>query len=155
MDCKHVGKLSLFPVANQSIVNPREWSCSSLECGTTESVWACLSCNSVACGRYIAEHALKHFTKHPTHPLAIEVNLPTYSITILLASTTSKMLLYIITSTLHKIRKKPNGKTTKKKPKTKAKLVLLFSQANNCFSISPFCSREFPRGDGLLQFLEG
>jgi len=34
---------------------------------------ACLSCGNVACGRYIAEHALQHY--HETmHPLSMEVN---------------------------------------------------------------------------------
>ena len=34
---------------------------------------ACLSCSNVACGRYIEEHAVKHY-KETKHPLALEVN---------------------------------------------------------------------------------
>lgn len=55
--CKHVGRLRLAP--DHSILNPQKWHC--VDCNTTESVWACLGCSHVACGRYIEEHALQHF----------------------------------------------------------------------------------------------
>ncbi|XP_071482740.1 ubiquitin carboxyl-terminal hydrolase 44-like [Diadema antillarum] len=67
--CRHLSKLCLGQ--KHSILDPSEWHC--VVCGTTESVWACLSCTNVACGRYNEEHALKHF-KETGHPLAIEVN---------------------------------------------------------------------------------
>ncbi|XP_053572857.1 ubiquitin carboxyl-terminal hydrolase 44 isoform X1 [Bombina bombina] len=67
--CKHVGRLRL--AQDHSILNPQKWHC--LDCNTTESVWACLSCAHVACGRYIEEHALQHF-QESTHPVALEVN---------------------------------------------------------------------------------
>ncbi|XP_072309801.1 ubiquitin carboxyl-terminal hydrolase 44 [Eucyclogobius newberryi] len=67
--CKHVGRLRLAP--DHSILNPQKWHC--VDCNTTESVWACLGCAHVACGRYIEEHALQHFQLH-RHPLAMEVN---------------------------------------------------------------------------------
>lgn len=67
--CKHVGRLRLAP--DHSILNPQKWHC--VDCNTTESVWACLGCAHVACGRYIEEHALQHFQQH-RHPLAMEVN---------------------------------------------------------------------------------
>lgn len=67
--CKHVGRLRLAP--DHSILNPQKWHC--VDCNTTESVWACLGCAHVACGRYIEEHALQHFKQH-RHPLAMEVN---------------------------------------------------------------------------------
>ncbi|XP_017267077.1 ubiquitin carboxyl-terminal hydrolase 44 [Kryptolebias marmoratus] len=67
--CKHVGRLRLAP--DHSILNPQKWHC--VDCNTTESVWACLSCAHVACGRYIEEHALQHFQLQ-RHPLAMEVN---------------------------------------------------------------------------------
>ncbi|KAB0391993.1 hypothetical protein E2I00_002068, partial [Balaenoptera physalus] len=66
--CKHVGRLRL--AQDHSILNPQKWCCR--ECATTESVWACLKCSHVACGRYIEDHALKHFEK-TGHPLAMEV----------------------------------------------------------------------------------
>ncbi|ELW66051.1 Ubiquitin carboxyl-terminal hydrolase 49 [Tupaia chinensis] len=66
--CKHVGRLRL--AQDHSILNPQKWCC--LECATTESVWACLKCSHVACGRYIEDHALKHF-EDTGHPLAMEV----------------------------------------------------------------------------------
>lgn len=67
--CKHVGRLRLAP--DHSIVNPQKWHC--VDCNTTESIWACLGCAHVACGRYIEEHALQHFQQQ-RHPLAMEVN---------------------------------------------------------------------------------
>ncbi|XP_038009126.1 ubiquitin carboxyl-terminal hydrolase 44 isoform X3 [Motacilla alba alba] len=67
--CKHVGRLRL--AQDHSILNPQKWHC--MDCNTTESVWACLSCSHVACGRYIEEHALKHF-QESGHPVALEVN---------------------------------------------------------------------------------
>ncbi|XP_005991744.1 ubiquitin carboxyl-terminal hydrolase 49 [Latimeria chalumnae] len=67
--CKHVGRLRL--AQNHSILNPQKWHC--MDCATTESVWACLKCSHVACGRYMEEHALKHF-QETRHPLAMEVN---------------------------------------------------------------------------------
>ncbi|XP_074554825.1 ubiquitin carboxyl-terminal hydrolase 44 [Halichoeres trimaculatus] len=67
--CKHVGRLRLAP--DHSILNPQKWHC--VDCNTSESIWACLGCSHVACGRYIEEHALQHFQQQ-RHPLAIEVN---------------------------------------------------------------------------------
>ncbi|XP_019753105.1 ubiquitin carboxyl-terminal hydrolase 44 isoform X2 [Hippocampus comes] len=67
--CKHVGRLRLAP--DHSILNPQKWHC--MDCNTSESIWACLGCAHVACGRYIEEHALQHF-KQQRHPLAMEVN---------------------------------------------------------------------------------
>lgn len=67
--CKHVGRLRLAP--DHSILNPQKWHC--VDCNTTESMWACLGCAHVACGRYIEEHALQHFQQQ-RHPLAMEVN---------------------------------------------------------------------------------
>ncbi|XP_013889868.1 ubiquitin carboxyl-terminal hydrolase 49 [Austrofundulus limnaeus] len=66
--CKHVGRLRLGQ--DHSILNPQKWHC--VECSTTDSVWACLKCSHVACGRFIEEHSLKHF-QESQHPLAMEV----------------------------------------------------------------------------------
>ncbi|XP_049638764.1 ubiquitin carboxyl-terminal hydrolase 44 [Suncus etruscus] len=68
-NCKHIGQLQL--AQDHSILNPQKWHC--VDCNTTESTWACLSCSHVACGRYIEEHALKHF-QESSHPIAFEVN---------------------------------------------------------------------------------
>ncbi|NXR17064.1 UBP49 hydrolase, partial [Cinclus mexicanus] len=67
--CKHVGRLRL--AQDHSILNPQKWQC--VDCHTTESLWACLKCSHVACGRYIEEHALRHF-QESRHPLAMEVH---------------------------------------------------------------------------------
>ncbi|XP_045868379.1 ubiquitin carboxyl-terminal hydrolase 44 isoform X2 [Meles meles] len=67
--CKHIGQLRL--AQDHSILNPQKWHC--VDCNTTESIWACLSCSHVACGRYIEEHALKHF-QESSHPVTLEVN---------------------------------------------------------------------------------
>ncbi|XP_062504362.1 ubiquitin carboxyl-terminal hydrolase 44-like isoform X2 [Corticium candelabrum] len=67
--CPHVGNLRLD--GNKTLLSPAHWSCS--QCGTTESVWGCLLCSNVACGRDAGKHALDHF-KQSNHPLAIEIN---------------------------------------------------------------------------------
>ncbi|XP_051664910.1 ubiquitin carboxyl-terminal hydrolase 49 [Manacus candei] len=67
--CKHVGRLRL--AQDHSILNPQKWQC--VDCQTTESLWACLKCSHVACGRYLEEHALRHF-QETRHPLAMEVH---------------------------------------------------------------------------------
>lgn len=66
--CKHVGRLRLGH--DHSILNPQKWQC--VDCSTTDSVWACLKCSHVACGRFMEEHSLKHF-QESRHPLAMEV----------------------------------------------------------------------------------
>ncbi|XP_056130741.1 ubiquitin carboxyl-terminal hydrolase 49 [Lampris incognitus] len=66
--CKHVGRLRLGQ--DHSILNPQKWQC--MDCSTTDSVWACLKCSHVACGRFMEEHSLKHF-QESRHPLAMEV----------------------------------------------------------------------------------
>ncbi|KAG9260730.1 ubiquitin carboxyl-terminal hydrolase 49 [Astyanax mexicanus] len=66
--CKHVVRLRLGH--DHSILNPQKWHC--VDCNTTESVWACLKCSHVACGRYIEEHSLRHY-QETQHPLAMEV----------------------------------------------------------------------------------
>ncbi|XP_075469784.1 ubiquitin carboxyl-terminal hydrolase 49 [Ascaphus truei] len=67
--CKHVGRLRL--AQDHSILNPQKWRCA--DCDTRESVWACLKCSHVACGRYMEEHALRHF-QESHHPLVMEVH---------------------------------------------------------------------------------
>ncbi|XP_026881230.1 ubiquitin carboxyl-terminal hydrolase 49 [Electrophorus electricus] len=66
--CKHVVRLRVGH--DHSILNPLKWRC--VDCHTTESVWACLKCSHVACGRYIEEHSLRHY-QETQHPLAMEV----------------------------------------------------------------------------------
>nr|XP_057910178.1 ubiquitin carboxyl-terminal hydrolase 49 [Doryrhamphus excisus]XP_057910180.1 ubiquitin carboxyl-terminal hydrolase 49 [Doryrhamphus excisus] len=66
--CKHVVRLRLGH--DHSILNPQKWHC--VDCSTTDSVWACLKCSHVACGRFMEEHSLKHFHESH-HPLAMEV----------------------------------------------------------------------------------
>ncbi|ESO87012.1 hypothetical protein LOTGIDRAFT_166748 [Lottia gigantea] len=68
--CKHLKVLQIAE-NKHNILNPEKWMC--FTCGTTASVWACLSCRNVACGRFNNGHALRHF-QDKKHPLAIEVN---------------------------------------------------------------------------------
>ncbi|CAK8689339.1 ubiquitin carboxyl-terminal hydrolase 44-like [Clavelina lepadiformis] len=68
-NCKHIMRMTIGE--RHSVVNPQRWLCNI--CFTTESVWACLSCPNVACGRYIHEHALDHY-EDSHHPLVIDVN---------------------------------------------------------------------------------
>eukprot|EP00871_Galdieria_phlegrea_P004509 jgi/Galph1/5059/GphlegSOOS_G3776.1 len=43
-----------------------------LRCGTTQSLWMCLICGHVGCGRYVEFHALVHF-KESNHTFAMEL----------------------------------------------------------------------------------
>eukprot|EP00118_Oscarella_pearsei_P016360 m.155269 g.155269 ORF g.155269 m.155269 type:complete len:631 (+) comp38662_c0_seq1:10-1902(+) len=70
-NCQHVSLSNLRLVPNNGLFHPSNWSCSV--CGTTESVWACLLCLHIGCGRDAEEHALDHF-KATSHPLTVEVN---------------------------------------------------------------------------------
>lgn len=66
--CKHVVRFRLGH--EHSILNPQMWRC--VDCSTTESVWACLKCTHVACGRYMEEHSRSHY-QQTQHPLAMDV----------------------------------------------------------------------------------
>ncbi|PAA83618.1 hypothetical protein BOX15_Mlig008068g1, partial [Macrostomum lignano] len=68
-NCKHVSRIK--GCVDLGLLQPERWNCAV--CSTTESVWACLHCPNIACGRYNEEHALKHH-RDTKHPLSIEVN---------------------------------------------------------------------------------
>eukprot|EP01134_Creolimax_fragrantissima_P006769 CFRG6769T1 len=55
----------------QQLLDPYSWTCE--DCGTTDSVWSCLSCPSMRCGWNNQQHAHEHYLES-RHPLAIEVN---------------------------------------------------------------------------------
>ncbi|KAG9290864.1 hypothetical protein G9A89_011014 [Geosiphon pyriformis] len=42
-------------------------------CGATESLWMCILCGNVGCGRYQGAHAYYHYKETPTHLYAIEL----------------------------------------------------------------------------------
>eukprot|EP00043_Microstomoeca_roanoka_P015355 m.153725 g.153725 ORF g.153725 m.153725 type:complete len:1082 (+) comp16241_c0_seq1:119-3364(+) len=71
--CPHIKSTKhpiLRPQTKDAILNPRNWMCSV--CGTTDGVWACLHCQSFACGRQQSKHALDHHN-HTQHALVIEI----------------------------------------------------------------------------------
>ena len=45
----------------------------AVECTSTESVWACLTCGHMGCGRYVEQHAQHHATSKQ-HPLVFDIN---------------------------------------------------------------------------------
>lgn len=47
-----------------------EFKCS--ECDSTESVWLCITCGLLSCGRYVKAHGLKHKEYSKTHSVCIE-----------------------------------------------------------------------------------
>eukprot|EP00731_Ephydatia_muelleri_P030285 Em0021g808a len=67
--CAHVKQVRLG--VDRSFLNPRAWTCTV--CGTTDSVWACLLCSHMGCGRDSCGHALQHFDS-TKHPISIEIN---------------------------------------------------------------------------------
>jgi len=42
------------------------------ECGAKESVWLCITCGELSCGRYVQAHALKHQENFITHSVCLE-----------------------------------------------------------------------------------
>eukprot|EP00123_Amoebidium_parasiticum_P011150 comp20537_c0_seq1/m.26334 comp20537_c0_seq1/g.26334 ORF comp20537_c0_seq1/g.26334 comp20537_c0_seq1/m.26334 type:complete len:625 (-) comp20537_c0_seq1:127-2001(-) len=71
-DCPHVDGLEgLEQLAANSLLDTTTWVCR--ECGTTDSVWACLTCFSMGCGRINGSHAEDHY-RDTRHPLAMEIN---------------------------------------------------------------------------------
>ena len=46
-------------------------------CAAKESVWICVTCGQLNCGRYVKAHALSHYDKVPDgngHPVCLECN---------------------------------------------------------------------------------
>jgi len=35
-----------------------------LVCGTQKSIWICVLCGSLGCGRYVNKHGVQHFEKY-------------------------------------------------------------------------------------------
>jgi len=69
--CRHLNRIK-EDVVCVKISDPSQWKCS--KCGTTDDVWACLSCGWLSCksGR-CEKHAREHAQEHK-HPLVLEVN---------------------------------------------------------------------------------
>eukprot|EP00050_Salpingoeca_kvevrii_P001474 m.170911 g.170911 ORF g.170911 m.170911 type:complete len:704 (-) comp10381_c0_seq2:42-2153(-) len=68
--CPHLPATTIPPRVRNSLLNPLNWQCAI--CGTTESIWACLSCTHTGCGHDNGRHALQHFEQHQ-HPLVFEI----------------------------------------------------------------------------------
>mmetsp|Transcript_26651 Transcript_26651/g.64740 ORF Transcript_26651/g.64740 Transcript_26651/m.64740 type:complete len:501 (-) Transcript_26651:109-1611(-) len=51
---------------------PEPESNACMSCGTSESLWMCLICGHVGCGRYVEFHALAHF-KDTNHTFSMEM----------------------------------------------------------------------------------
>ncbi|XP_063072001.1 ubiquitin carboxyl-terminal hydrolase 49 [Engraulis encrasicolus] len=68
--CKHVSRLRLGE--DHSTLNTQKWQCAEPGCGAAESLWACLKCPHVSCGRDLHHHALLHH-QASRHPLAMDV----------------------------------------------------------------------------------
>jgi len=73
MDCKHLINLN-----GKSFRNiPTQFFCS--ECKTKNSLWMCLSCGVINCGRYENQHAKKHFESNENHSICFDcTNLVAY-----------------------------------------------------------------------------
>lgn len=82
--CNHLTGNIKFSANKKKICNNLNWHCNGticfrflgllrVVCGSTEEVWACLSCGFFACGRNQKRHALKHW-KETDHKIVLEVN---------------------------------------------------------------------------------
>ncbi|ELU02606.1 hypothetical protein CAPTEDRAFT_165719 [Capitella teleta] len=74
MECCHlienVQALSVSTVLEKT-ASPQNWCCSV--CKTNKSLWLCLCCGLVSCGRYIAGHAKSHHKeKEPLHSVCLD-----------------------------------------------------------------------------------
>lgn len=72
MECSHLdkacsgGNISFPCLQNTGI----PFQCG--DCGDSNSVWLCVSCGSLNCGRYVNAHGLKHKEKTKTHTVCME-----------------------------------------------------------------------------------
>ena len=50
----------------------------AIVCGAKESVWICVTCGQLNCGRYVKAHALSHYDNTSAegngHPVCLECN---------------------------------------------------------------------------------
>ena len=59
MECPHLDKTSpSHPTPLTILESIEELKCS--ECVSKESVWLCITCGVLSCGRYVKAHGLKH-----------------------------------------------------------------------------------------------
>lgn len=65
-------------------------------CHTTESLWICLICGVIGCGRYVNEHARLHF-KESHHQYALELQ-------------TNRVWDYVGDGYVHRIAQDKSGK---------------------------------------------
>ncbi len=73
MECEHLERAGVrssspsFPcLQNMS----EEFRCAV--CHTTDSIWLCVTCGTLSCGRYVNAHGLKHKEKTKSHAVCIE-----------------------------------------------------------------------------------
>jgi hypothetical protein len=65
-----LGAESITSLAHNSVPSPDCLKCH--ECGMTTTLWVCLTCGVVGCGRYTLKHAADHFTS-TRHPYSLEL----------------------------------------------------------------------------------
>lgn len=73
MECEHLEKLgvrSSSPPFSCLQNMTEEFRCAV--CHSTDSIWLCVSCGTLSCGRYVNAHGLKHREKTKTHAVSIE-----------------------------------------------------------------------------------
>ena len=65
MECPHLERLARGggPTTFPCLQDPRT-PLACAECGARESVWLCVTCGALNCGRYIQAHGLMHKVSH-------------------------------------------------------------------------------------------
>ena len=65
MECPHLERLARGggPTTFPCLQDPRT-PLACAECGARESVWLCVTCGALNCGRYIQAHGLMHKVRH-------------------------------------------------------------------------------------------
>eukprot|EP00096_Caligus_rogercresseyi_P009393 TRINITY_DN3185_c0_g1_i1.p1 TRINITY_DN3185_c0_g1~~TRINITY_DN3185_c0_g1_i1.p1 ORF type:complete len:547 (-),score=156.85 TRINITY_DN3185_c0_g1_i1:247-1887(-) len=66
MECPHLVSEKILPGTRVE----RPFKCS--KCDLSTSLWLCVSCGSVNCGRYASAHGLSHFSENPSHSVVME-----------------------------------------------------------------------------------
>jgi len=72
MECSHLEKVCNSGSVNFPSLQDKLTPFQCGECGDTGSVWICVTCGSLNCGRYVNEHGLKHKEKTKTHTVCME-----------------------------------------------------------------------------------
>jgi len=76
MECGHLDRVCKngFQASNFPVLTDPTTKLECGECGDTTSVWLCVSCGALNCGRYIKAHGLMHKEKNKGHSVCMDTS---------------------------------------------------------------------------------